>query len=165
MGELFKQDLTLFRHYFKEQARLLGIHVQYKYPIDMDFTVHGQENPLGYSEPIELDIIFSESPKLATLKRLGWVSEDSKDKPYLIQVPFDTPNLQKGSLVILPAPLPLGESKTFKITEITVDQLFPDSYYCKVAPKFEEMNALTKQDYTDKPFSYLNISDGNDIRN
>lgn len=157
MGTLFQKDATLFRKYFKEQARLLGIHVQYRYPIDQKFTIHGQEDPLGYSEPIEMDIIFSESPKLATLKKLGWVSEDPADKPYLVQLPYDTPNLQKGCLLDLPSPI--GESKTFKITEISFDQVFPDSWYCKVAPKFEKMNALTEKDYKDKPYSFLKVDD------
>lgn len=157
MGTLFNTDALLYRGFFKEQAKLLGIHVQYRYPIDMKFTTHGQEDPLGYSEPIELDIIFDQSPKLKTLKKLGWVSEDGSDKPYIVQVPYDTPNLQKGCLIDLPVPDPLCKSKTFKITDITVDQILPDSWYCKVAPKFEEMNKLTPNDYTDKSYSYLKI--------
>lgn len=157
MGELFKRDAELYRKFFKEQARLLGIHVQYQYPVDMDYTLHGQEDPKGYSELIELDVIFDQSPKLKTLKKLGWVSEDPSDKPYLVQVPYDTPNLQKGSLIILPAPLPLGESKVFKITDISVDQVLPDSWYCKLAPKFEKMNTLKPKDYQDKPNSFLRI--------
>jgi hypothetical protein len=75
----------------------------------------------------------------------------------MIQVPYDTPNLQKGCLVDLPAPLPISESKTFKITDITVDQILPDSYYCKVAPKFEEMNAIKEEDYKDKPNTFLKV--------
>lgn len=157
MGTLFKKDAEIYRRFFKEQARLLGVHVQYMYPIDMEFSVHGQENPRGYSEPIELDIIFEQSPKLKTLRKLGWVSEEGSDKPYLIQVPYDTPNLQKGSLIVLPSPLPLEPSKIFKITDIAVDQILPDSWYCKVAPKFEKLNSLTPQDYRDKPNSFLKV--------
>lgn len=157
MGQLFQNDATIYRKFFKEQAKLLGIHVEYKYPIDMKFTVHSQEDPLGYSEPIEMDIIFESSPKLKTLRKLGWVSEDKSDKPYIIQVPYDTPNLQKGSLVILPAPESLSSSRVFKITDITVDQILPDSWYCKVAPKIEKQNALESKDYTDKSYSYLKV--------
>lgn len=157
MGQLFQRDAELYRRFFKEQAKLLGVHVQYKYPVDMKFTVHGQEDPLGYSEPIEMDVIFDQSPRLKTLRKLGWVSEDPNDKPYIIQVPYDTPNLQKGSLIIIPSPLPLEPSKVFKITEITVDHVLPDSWYCKVAPKFEKQDALTSKDYKDKPNSFLKV--------
>ena len=165
MGQLFNNDATIFRKFFKEQARLLGIHVQYKYPVEMDFEITGQENPLGYSEPIEMDIIFDASPKLTTLKKLGWVSEDPQDKPYLVQLPFDAPNLQKGCLLYLPAMLPTMESRVFKITEIQADQIFPDSWYCKVAPKFDTQNTLKPSDYKEKPYSYLDMSDLDEIRN
>lgn len=157
MGQLFRKDAELFRHFFKEQAKLLGIHVLYQYPIDMNYTLHGQENPSGYSDPIEMDIIFDQSPKLTTLRKLGWVSETPEDKPYMIQVPFDAPNLQKGCLITLPAPLPISTSKVFKITDITFDQVLPDSWYCKLAPKLEDMNALTHEDYKDKPYSFLKV--------
>lgn len=158
MGELFKSDATLYRKFFKEQAKLLGIHVQYLYPVDMDFTLHGQENPKGYSEPVEMDIIFDHSPRLKTLKKLGWVSEDKEDKPYLIQVPYDAPNLQKGCLIVLPTPLPLSPSRVFKVTDITVDQVLPDSWYCKVAPKIDVKDVLTPDDYNDKPHAFLKVS-------
>ena len=157
MGELINRDTTLYRKFFKEQARLLGIKVQYRYPIDMDYTLHSQEDPLGYSEPIDLDIIFDASPKLKTLRKLGWVSEDPSDKPYMIQVPWDTPNLRKGCLIILPTPLPTAEGRVFRITDIQMDQIMPDSFYCKSAPYMEKMNALTPKDYKDKSYSFLKV--------
>ena len=159
MGQLFKQDATIYRKFFKEQAKLLGIHVQYRYPIDMEFTTHGQEDPKGYSDFIEMDIIFDSSPKLSTLRKLGWVSEDKSDKPYLIQTAYDTQNLQKGSLFILPAPEPLSESRVFKVVDIQVDQVLPDSWYCKVAPKLEKAFALTDEDYKDQSYSFLRIDE------
>lgn len=157
MGELFKSDAEIYRKFFKEQARLLGVHVQYLYPIDLDFDLHGQENPRGYSEPIEMDIIFDQSPKLKTLKKLGWVSESKDDKPYIVQLPYDSPNLQKGCLVVLPSPLPLSPSRVFKITDITVDQILPDSWYCKVAPKLDTRSVLSSKDYSDKPNAFLKV--------
>lgn len=157
MGLLFQNDATIYREFFKEQAKLLGIRVQYRYPIDMEFTVHSQEDPRGYSEPIDMDVIFDQSPKLKTLRKLGWVSEDKSDKPYLVQVPYDTPNLQKGCLIILPSPIPNSEARVFKITDIVVDQILPDSWYCKLAPKLEKMNVLTSKDYEDKSYSFLKV--------
>ena len=167
MGELYRKDLTIFRHYFKEQARLLGIKVLYQYPVEMEFTVHGQEEPLGYSEPMEMDIIFDASPKLATLKRLGWVSEDPSDKPYLVRLPYDAPNLQKGCLLTLPVPFPLSDARVFKITEISLDQVFPESYYCKVAPKLDkkETEKEVEETYKEKPYGFLNVPDGDELHN
>ncbi len=163
MGTLFNKDLTLFRGYFKEQAKLLGIHVKYKYPIDPELNLHGRDAQLGFSEPIEMDIILSQSPKLSTLKRLGWVSEDPNEKPWLAQLPYDAPNLQKNCRILFDAPLPLGMFEDdkgvgeFKVTEITVDQIFPDSYYCKLAPVFETPYTLKPENYKDKSYSYLKV--------
>lgn len=157
MGELFNNDAKIYREFFKEQARLLGIRVMYRYPIDMDYTLHGQDNPKGYSEPIELDIIFDQSPKLKTLKALGWVSEDPTDKPYIVQVPYDTKNLQQGCLIDLPVPEELGESRTFKVTDIQVNQIFPDSWFCKVVPQFKKRNVLKPEDYKDRSYSFLKV--------
>lgn len=159
MGKLIKKDAEIYRKFFKEQAKLLGIEVFYRYPVDMEFSLHSQEDPRGYSEEIKLNVIFDQSPRLSTLRKLGWVSEDPSDKPYIVQVPYDTPNLQKGSLIILPAPLPLSPSKEFKITDITVDQVLPDSWYCKLAPRFEKYEALTPKDYENKPNTFLKVDD------
>lgn len=157
MGTLVGRDAEIYRKFFKEQAKLLGVTVQYQYPIDMEFTVHGQENPKGYSDPIDMDVIFDQSPKLKTLRKLGWNSEDPSDKPYIIQIPYDAPNLQKGCLITIPAPLPLSPSRVFKITDITVDQVLPDSWYCKVAPKLDQMNAIKPDNYSDKPNSFIRV--------
>ena len=157
MGELFKRDAEIYRRFFKEQAKLLGIHVQYRYPVNMDYSLHGTDSPLGYSEPIELNIIFDQSPKLKTLKKLGWISEASNDKPYLCQVPYDTPNLQEGSLIEFDVPEPLTGAKVFRITDITIDQILPDSYYCKLVPKMEKQNVLTSDDYKEKSYTYLKV--------
>lgn len=157
MGELFQNDAIIYRRFFKEQARLLGIKVQYRYPVDMDYSLHGQNDPRGFSEPIELDIILDQSPKLKTLKKLGWMSENPDDKPWIAQLPYDTPNLQQGCLIDFTAPEPLGTQKSFKVTDITVDQILPDSWYCKLAPQFEKQNVLKSKDYEDKSYSFLKV--------
>lgn len=163
MGTLFNQDAEIYRSFFKEQAKLLGIHVKYKYPIDPDLTLHGRDDQLGFSEPIEMDIILDQSPKLKTLKKLGWISENPDDKPWLCQVPYDAPNLQKNCRILFYAPLPLGTVKgsegvkEFKITEITCDQIMPDSWYCKLAPIFEVPNTIKPKDYQDKSYSFLKV--------
>lgn len=157
MGELLKKDAVIYRQFFKETAKLLGVKVLYSYPIDMDYTLHGNADPLGYSEPIEMDIILQESPKLTTLRKLGWVSEDPNDKPYLCQVPYDAPNLQRYCRIELPAPSPLSPSRLFRITEIQVDQLMPDSWYCKLAPVFEKPDTIKEKDYKDKSYTYLKV--------
>ena len=63
MGLLTKPDSTIFRQYFKEMAKLRGISVIYQYPIDMQFSIYAEEDPIGFSEDIPMDIIFEENPE------------------------------------------------------------------------------------------------------
>lgn len=136
MGLLTKKDATIFRKYFKEMAKLRGIPVIYQYPIDMEFSLYAEEDPRGFSEPIPMDIIFEENPKMATLRRYGWVSEVPEDKPYIAQLPYDALNLCKGCRVTIPSPFPATPGRVFVITEITGNLEFPDNWVCKLAPVF-----------------------------
>ncbi len=136
MGLLTQKDATIFRKYFKEMAKLRGIPVIYQYPIDMEFSLYAEEDPKGFSEPIFMDIIFEENPKIATLRRYGWVSEVPEDKPYIAQLPYDAKNLCKGCRVTIPSPFPTTPGRVFVITEITGNLEFPDNWVCKLAPVF-----------------------------
>lgn len=136
MGLLTKKDATIFRKYFKEMAKLRGIPVIYQYPIDMEFSLYAEEDPKGFSEPIPMDIIFEENPKMATLRRYGWVSEVPEDKPYIAQLPYDAKNLCKGCRVTIPSPFPTTPGRVFVVTEITGNLEFPDNWVCKLAPVF-----------------------------
>ena len=139
MGLLINSDAARFRNYFVEMAKLIGITVLYQYPIDMDYSTYGDENPLGFSEPTELDIIFEENPSIKTLKKLGWWVEHADRQPSTIQVPYDTPNLAKGCRVIIPDGLN-DKGRTFVITDIVANLQFADSWICKVAPVFHNKN-------------------------
>lgn len=134
MGLLTEHDSTIYRGYFKEMAKLIGIAVTYQYPIDMEFSMYAEENPKGFSEPIPMSIIFEANPKTATLRKYGWVSELPDDKPYMVTLPFDAPNLCKGCRISIPPPKPLKGDRVFVVTEISANLDFPDSYVCKVAP-------------------------------
>ena len=148
MGILTKHDATLYRQFFKEMAKLRGIQVIYQYPIDMEFSIYAEENPKGFSEPIPMDIIFEENPKMATLRKYGWVSEVPDDKPYMMTLPYDAKNLCKGCRVTIEPPHPLGKARIFVITEISSNLEFPDSWVCKVAPVMH-IKPTKEPDYTD----------------
>lgn len=159
MGLLTKKDSTMFRSFFKEMAKLRGIHVFYQYPIDMKFTIYAEENPKGFSENIEMDIIFQENPKTTTLRKYGWVSEIPEDKPYLAELPFDAKNLCKGCRIIIPPPEPLTGNRVFVITDIQSNLEFPDSWACKLAPVFFNKTEDKLVEYKDKNNVFMNIED------
>ena len=62
MGLLINSDAEILRRFFSEAAKLKGIQVKYQYPIDMTFSKYAEEDPRGYSEFKEIDIIFEENP-------------------------------------------------------------------------------------------------------
>lgn len=160
MGVLTKSDSTIFRKYFKEMAKLLGIKVIYQYPIDMKFSVYAEEDPKGFSEEILMDIIFEENPKITTLRKYGWVSEIPDDKPYLAQLPFDAKNISKGCRISILPPLPLEDKRVFVITDIQSNLQFPDSWMCKLAPVFFDKTTKEKLNgYKDQNNVFMNLSD------
>lgn len=160
MGILKQHDATHFRNYFKEMAKLLGIRVIYQYPIDMNFSLYAEEDPKGFSEEYNMDIIFEENPKITTLRKYGWVSELPDDKPYLAQLPFDAKNLCKGCRISIIPPLPLADKRVFVITDIQSNLEFPDSWMCKLAPVFFNKTPEKKLDeYKDKNNVFMNLSD------
>lgn len=143
MGLLVGRDSTLFRSYFDEMAKLIGIQVKYFYPIDMSFSTYGDENPLGFSEPKLIDIIFEENPSIRTLKKYGWVTEGEERQPYLGQFSYSTKNLAKGCRIEIPDNL-YDKGRLFVITDITTNLEFPESYMCKLAPVFHTKNKEEK---------------------
>lgn len=158
MGYLTQADSTLYRNWFKEMAFLRGIHVYYQYPINMKFSDYAEENPEDFSDPIEMDIIFDANPKVSTLKRYGWVTENKDDKPYMAQLPFDAPELAKGCRITIPAPLPMADEGVFVITEIKSNLEFPDSWICKLAPVFKNKDsAENHNNFENKNENYLKV--------
>ena len=154
MGLLTNTDATIFRQYFKEMAKLIGISVIYQYPIDMQFSIYAEEDPKGFSEEIPMDIVFDENPKMNTLRKYGWVSETPDDKPYIAQVPFDAPNLCKGCRISIPPPFPLGEPRIFVVTAISADLQFPDCWACRIAPVMKG-KPQAPLDYSDTNYNFI----------
>lgn len=135
MGVLINNDATLFRNYFKEMARLIGITVKYQYPIDMKFSDYGEENPKGFSEPRDVDIIFDENPQIKTLRKYGWITEGDEAQPYIVHFPYDTKNLEKGCRITIQSNL-RDKGRLFVVTDIKTSLEFPEAWICKVAPVF-----------------------------
>lgn len=123
----------------------------YNMTTSKSFTIHGELRAI-YSEPQPIDLIFQEAPSMKTLRAIGWSSEDNSDgdKPYVIQVPFDTEKLQVGCRVLIPFSIYDNDEsrKVFRITKIAVIAQFPDCYTCTIAPEFETNPIKTNPDYS-----------------
>lgn len=156
MGLLTGKDSTLYRGFFKEMAKLRGIPVKYYYPVVEEMTIHSEIQP-GYSDPIDMDIIFDSNPKINTLKAIGWVSENPDDKPYIAMLPFDAKNIQMKCRVEIPPIGSVDGARMFEITSINTLIEFPDCWTCTLAPVFN--NDKVRDNYDQTNYNYARTKD------
>ena len=160
MGLLTNNDALLFRSFFKEAAFLRGIEAEYRHVLSQKVTNHS-EFIYELSEPEDMDIIFDQNPTVSTLRKIGWVSEGSDDKPYIAQLPFNATDLKIGCVISLKS-LDLNSQRDFKITSINTLLEYPDCWTCTLAPIFFSNEARTE--YTVKNYNYIDTPDA-DIQN
>lgn len=145
MGLLNRQDAKIFRQYFSEMVKLIGISVGYQYVVERRMTIHSEDNSV-LSTPIRLDVLFDENPQVDTLNRLGWVSEINGQKPVVVNMPYNTPNLTVNARVIIESVDGVERPRVFKITQIVSDLEFPDAFTCALVPVFDQYTQ--KNQYT-----------------
>lgn len=177
MGLLNRKDSRIFRQYFKEMVKLIGQSVGYQYIVERQYTIHSEDNST-LSAPIRIDVLFDENPKVDTLNRLGWASELNEQRPVVVNMPYDTPNLSINARLIIESVDGTPRPRVFKITQIESDLEFPDAYTCAAVPVFDQY--VQKNQYTlvnhekinqdesprtskDQPYSY--ITDSHNIDN
>lgn len=159
-GSLLTPDAKLFRNYFDELVKLIGIKVFYRAPKPGKTYTTYTEIISNYYDPIEIGCIFEDHPQQQTLKKLGWVSE-LQESASLISVPYDTPELQQGALFFLPSGLDDGKSRLFRVTQMSNIMIYPSSITCQVVPEFENTFQPEQYNYQKSSFNVLK-EDGND---
>lgn len=159
MGLLINSDAELLRHFFKEAAKLRGIQVLYQYPIDMTFSKYAEEDPRGYSEFEEIDVIFEENPNIRTLKRYNWITEDRQEVPYMCHFCYDTKKLSKGCRIQIPSPTEDGGGRLFVVTDIRTSLEYPEAWTCKLAPVFHKKPnpEVVEKQIKENPESYIKV--------
>lgn len=145
MGLLTRKDARIFRNYFNEMVKLIGQSVGYQYVVEKNLTIHSEDNN-KLSAPIRIDILFDENPQVDTLNRLGWVSELNGQKPIVINMPYNTPNLTVNARIIVESVDGVGRPRVFKITQIASDLEFPDAFTCAIVPVYDQY--VQKNQYT-----------------
>ena len=145
MGLLNRRDAKIFRGYFNEMVKLIGQSVAYQWVTKKEYTIHSEDNS-QLSAPIRIDILFDENPQVDTLNRLGWVSELGKDKPIVINMPYNTPNLTVNARITVESVDGVARPRVFKITQIVSDLEFPDAFTCAIVPVFDQYKQ--KNQYT-----------------
>lgn len=163
---LVNKDALLYRGFFKEMAKLYGIpncmYQHYKNN-EVSFT-HSAEIRGELADPIPIPLIYVDNPTQETLTTVGWVSETPEDKPYVVQIPFDTPYLRRGCKILIPYAGDKfdpenGSYRVFRITKINTIHTFPDSYICLLAPELTTDINRDDNDYKSSNFNYLEVNE------
>ena len=148
-GSLMHPSIKLHRQWFIEMTRLLGIRVNYFYPINskidqstqkltvkkgVNWTLYA-ELTSNYAPPIPIHCIFDQHPDQQTMKKIGWMSELS-DSSSIIHVAYDLPNLQYGCLFEIPSGLDNSFGRFFRLVKLTTGIMYPASVICEVVPEY-----------------------------
>lgn len=160
-GQLLTPDIKLHRQYFREMVKLLGIRILYRSPYPgKSWTTYGEIDS-NYNPPILTGCLFDQHPDQKTMKKLGWVSE-LQDNMSVIHVDYDLPNLQVGSLVIVPSGIDNSQGRLFRIVEISVGIIYPASASCVIVPEYEDtFIPETDYDFERSSFNLLNVEEDN----
>ena len=166
-GLLYKQDVLIQRQYFVEMTKLLGITVMYTYPkvigdnsdelsalpSQKEYSIYGEQRG-KYEDWIPIGCIFEEYPTQQSLRKLGWLTE-LQENASIIHLPYDTPGLQRGSLVVVPMGVNSNTGRLFKVTRLSNIMLYPASISCEIVPEWE--NSLSESQVNNFSESNFNV--------
>lgn len=154
-GLLIQPSIKLHRQYFKEMCKLHGIYVLYRAPLKNKHYTTYAEIDSNFAPPIQIGCLFESHPDQRTTKKLGWVAELQEDAS-IIHVDYDLPDLQVGSLFIIPSGLDDGKGRLFKVIRMSTIMIYPASISCAIVPEYEDtLDPDTYNDYTDISFNML----------
>lgn len=153
-GKLLTPDALLYRHYFKEMVKLIGVNVLYYAPKkDKTYTTY-TEITSNYEEPIVIGCIFEEHPTQQTLKKLAWVSE-LQENASIIHVSYDLPNIQQGALFVIPSGIDCAKGRLFRVSKLKNSMIYPSSVACEIVPEYENTYTSGQKDYSHSEFNLL----------
>lgn len=162
-GQLLNTNAKILRQYFREAVKLLGIYVIYRAPYPgKHYTTYGEIDS-NFEPPIKTGVLFHDHPDQKTLRKIGWVSE-LQEGSSLIEVDYDLPNLQQGSLFIIPSGIDNAKGRLFKVVSIQNSMVYPASITCEIVPEYEDsIDVKSDIDYSRSSYSLLSREDDNEI--
>ena len=155
LGDLLTPDIKLHRMWFNQMVKAIGIQVQYYQPRPGKHYTSYAEIKSTYYDPIPLGCIFTEHPDQRTMKKLGWVSE-LQESASIIQVPYDTPGIQKGALFMVPSGIDGAEGRLFRVSSMMTTMVYPAFVSCEIVPEFENTFEKSLLNYKNTNFNLLN---------
>lgn len=161
VGILLNQNnIKLQREYFKKMLKLIGIKTIYRAPRpSKTYNGYGELDEFFY-EPIEVGCIFVDHPNQWTMKKLGWNTELSEDN-VVIQVPYDTPMIQRGAIFELPSAIDNAKSRKFMVLDNTTIAVTPACITCRLGPVFESTFESSEFTHKNNDFNLLDDEEDN----
>ena len=134
---LIYSDITLMRKRYDEALEMQGIPVKYQFPNIAESNAHGESVIDSYSDEVDTHVFFDGNPKVKTIKRYGWVVENSQDLPFLVHCSFNLPHVQKDCIFKISGEYSELPDRIFKVTDIAYDLQAPDHLVCKIVPVYD----------------------------
>ncbi|MCM1224875.1 MAG: hypothetical protein NC548_61545 [Lachnospiraceae bacterium] len=138
MQSLIQDDIKLMRARYNEALELQGIACTYQFPNLATTNNQGEPVVDSYSELIETHIFFDSNPKVKTMKRFGWVVDNSDDLPFLIHCSWDLPHLQKDAIFRIAGQYSELPERVFRVTSISYDLQAPDHLVATIIPVYDD---------------------------
>jgi hypothetical protein len=130
------EEVQMLREMYDEGLEMQGVPVRYQYPLKNDYNTHGEQAADSFSEFIDTFVGVEAEPKISTIRKLGWVVENSADLPFLLHASFNLPEIQKGSKFFF-AGLHTGlPSREFVVERMSMEFQVPDHIVCEVIPQY-----------------------------
>lgn len=158
MPRIVGPDSDIVRKMFLEATQAVGCTAIYHEVKTLEEDIYNDPST-EYLEPLTLDVLFDENPKVRVLKDLGWYNEDEEIRPLLIYLPIyknlnnEVLNVIENSLVEI-VYLGINKKRTFRITTKRLDSLFGNYWICKCVP---ERNIQFRYDPSDG-LEFLNVN-------
>lgn len=153
-GKLLTSDIKIFRNYFNEMVRLLGIQVVYYAPRPDKHYTNYTELKENFQPPEVIGVIFEDHPNQKSMRKMGWVSE-LQEEASLIHVPYDLHDVQRGALFAIPSGLDKATGRLFRVEELQNGIVYPASITCLIVPEYENTLPSSKIDVTHTDFNLL----------
>ena len=155
VGLLLNDNALLYRTWFEEAVKLIGIYVIFRAPIAGKKYNGSGEFDDYFLPAVKVGCIFDEHPEQKTMKKLGWVSELTESTP-IIHLPYDLPNLQVGSIVIVPSGIDNSQGRVFRIIDMNLSSMiYPSTIVCKLAPEYQSSMESQDLNHKDNNFNLL----------
>ena len=153
---LNQHNLKLQRFYFEQSVRLKGIRVICRVPKpgSKNYNGHGELDEF-FLDPKPVYCFFVEHPNQYTMKKMGWVAELNEDVS-LIQVPYNTQGIQRGTLFIVPSGIDNAQGRLFMVEDMSSIMITPAYITCKIAPVYMSTFEPSQLTHATSNFNLLN---------